>query len=625
MEHGNFLLPKGLVGEKCMSETYIAGKKCASILDTGSQVTTIPQSFYEHNLSHLTIHPLSDLLEVKAANGQCVPYLGYIEVEVTFPESFFGAQIELSTLALVVPDTCSGSQSVILIGTNTLDHAYEELSKVQPNNPNKSLPYGLKSVLNVLAGRAKQKDNSRIGLVHLPRTGPKTIPAGQSCVLEASTRVFSRANDKWVLMEPSSTSVLPGGLLVTSCLLALPENPYSKLPVVLKNETDHDILLPSNVVVAELHSLRQVFQTNPAAIKTPNESVSCYGLNLDFGDSPLPTEWKDRISQKLNDMQEVFSQYSLDFGRTDKVTHHIKLSDETPFTHRARPIHPQDLEAVRKHLQELLEAGIIRESESSFSSPIVVVKKKTGDVRLCIDYRKLNLQTIKDAYALPNLEETLSALAGSKWFSVLDLKSGYYQIEVAESDKHKTAFVCPLGFWEFNRMPQGITNAPSTFQRLMEKCMSDLHLKEVLVFLDDLIIFSDTLEEHESRLLRVLDRLKEYGLKLSQEKCKFFQTSVRYLGHIISQHGIETDPEKIQSLRTWPTPKTLKRVAYFLRVRRILSKIYPEFLKDCETFERFNSWLSTIEQEKFSQKESRLSQSKRAIWKSLVWRLPGSF
>lgn len=121
---------------------------------------------------------------------------------------------------------------------------------------------------------------------------------------------------------------------------------------------------------------------------------------------------------------------------------------------------------------------------------------------------KLNSQTIKDAYTLPNLGEVFSLLTGSKWFSVLDLKSGYYQIEMEEADKQKTTFVCPLGFWEFNRMPQGITNAPSTFQRLMESCMGDLSRREALVFIDDLIVSSDTLEEHESRLLRVLKRLR---------------------------------------------------------------------------------------------------------------------
>lgn len=158
---------------------------------------------------------------------------------------------------------------------------------------------------------------------------------------------------------------------------------------------------------------------------------------------------------------------------------------------------------------ELLDAGIIRESESPFSSPIVVVRKKDNSVRLCIDFRKLNAQTFKDAYALPNLEEAFSLLTGSKWFSVLDLRSGYYQIEMDEQDKAKTAFVCPIGFWEFNRMLQGITNAPSTFQRLMERCMGSLNRSEVLVFIDDLIVFADTLEEHERRLIKVLSRKVE--------------------------------------------------------------------------------------------------------------------
>lgn len=147
------------------------------------------------------------------------------------------------------------------------------------------------------------------------------------------------------------------------------------------------------------------------------------------------------------------------------MKHHIKLSDSTPFKHHVRPIHPHDVEAVKKHLQELLDSGVIRESESPFASPIGVVQKKTGTVRLCIDFRKLNSQTIKDAYALPNLEEVFSLLNGSKWFSVFDLKSGYYQVEMDEADKQKTAFVCPLCFWEFNIMPQGVTNAPNTFQR----------------------------------------------------------------------------------------------------------------------------------------------------------------
>lgn len=177
-------------------------------------------------------------------------------------------------------------------------------------------------------------------------------------------------------------------------------------------------------------------------------------------------------------------------------------------------------------------------------------------------------------YQGPNLEESFSALSGSQWFSVMDLKSGYYQIE--ESDKQKTAFVCPLGFWEWNRMPQGITNAPSTFQRLMEKGMGDMHLREVLVFLDDLIVFSTSLEEHETRLISVLNQLRESGLKLSPEKCCFFQTSVHYLGHIVSRNEVETDPEKVKALKTWPRPQTLKELKSFLG----FSGYYRRFVQD---------------------------------------------
>lgn len=161
----------------------------------------------------------------------------------------------------------------------------------------------------------------------------------------------------------------------------------------------------------------------------------------------------------------------------------------------------------------------------------MVIRKKDNSAHLCIDYRKLNLQTIKDAYALSNVEEAFCTLA-YKWFSVLDLKSGYYQIKMEESDKDKTAFAHSLGFWEFNCMTQGITKAISTLQHLMENYMKHLNLKEVLVFIDDIIIFTDTIEKHQISLFKVLQRLNDYSLKLSPEKFKFFQSSAHYFGLI---------------------------------------------------------------------------------------------
>ncbi|KAK7922046.1 hypothetical protein WMY93_008948 [Mugilogobius chulae] len=476
---------------------------------------------------------------------------------------FVGADTEVATLALVVPDIYSESQSQILIGMNTLDPLYEQ--HVQTEFVHYvPVMQGYRAVLNLLQCRYQKSKDCNDGVVRLANNRiPTVIPAGETVVVEGSIHASSTPLSSWALVEHPTTA-LPGGLCVQNCLITLSHEPHQKIPIVLTNESEQSITIPPLSVIAELVMSPQILSHSAAPDPDLTKKPLIDPAKFDFGDSPVPPDWKERIIQTFQNIPEVFAQHELDFGRTDKVKHKINLLDNTAFKHRPRPIHPNDIEAVRKHLQELLDVGVIRESESPFASPIVVVRKKNGDVRLCIDYRKLNLQTIKDAYALPNLEESFAALHGSRWFSVLDLKSGYYQIEMDEADKAKTAFVTPLGFWEFNRMPQGVTNAPSTFQRLMEKCMGDLHLKEVLVFLDDLIIFSNSLEEHEQRLVRVLQRLKAYGLKLSLEKCKFFQSSVKYLGHVVSENGVETDPEKVSALKSWPIPRTFKELKSFL-------------------------------------------------------------
>lgn len=555
-------LPKGLIGSKCTAQVRIAGQECQCLLDTGSQVTTIPVSFYNTHLSHQPVLPLCDLLQVEGAAGQSIPYLGYIKVTVTFPKDFLGTEFDVNTLALVVPDVRPELQSQILIGMNTLDPLYElyattDFANFQP------VMHGYRAVLNLLQLRHQRSQEGSDGVVRVPSDASVVVPAGHTVVVEGSVHTNVPPAGEWALVEHPATP-LPGGLCVRNCLVTLPRYPKNRVAVVLTNESEHNVTLSPLTTIAELVMSPQILSHHVTSESLQSKDTPEDALKFDFGDSPIPLEWRERFIQTLKSIPEVFAHHDLDFGRTDKVKHRIHLHDETAFKHRARPVHPNDIEAVRKHLRDLLDAGVIRESESSFSSPIVVVRKKNGDVRLCIDYRKLNMQTVKDVYPLPNLEESFSALTGSRWFSVLDLKSGYYQIEVEEADKAKTAFVTPLGFWEFNRMPQGVTNAPSTFQRLMEKCMGDLHLKDVLVFLDDLIIFSETLDEHERRLVKVLHRLREYGLKLSLEKCKFAQTSVRYLGHVVSEKGVETDPEKVSALKSWPTPRTLRELRSFL-------------------------------------------------------------
>ena len=225
----------------------------------------------------------------------------------------------------------------------------------------------------------------------------------------------------------------------------------------------------------------------------------------------------------------------------------------------------------------MLNLGAIRPSNSPWASAIVLVRKKDGRLRFCIDLRRLNNRTIKDAYSLPKIESILDSLIGAQIFSTLDLKAGYLQVEMVEECKAYTAFTCgPLGFYECDTMPFGATNAPATFQRLMHECLGDLNMNWCIVYLDDIIIFSDTQEEHLKRLEAVFQKLAAAGLKLKPSKCFFFREEIEYLGHVVSGKGIATNPKKVETVTKWPTPKTVYDVRSFLG----FIGYYRRFIKD---------------------------------------------
>ena len=247
------------------------------------------------------------------------------------------------------------------------------------------------------------------------------------------------------------------------------------------------------------------------------------------------------------------------------VKHKIELTDDTPFKQRTRRIPPGMYAEVRQHIKSLLDGGIIQKSKSPWASNVVLCRKKNGELRMCVDFRQLNLRTKKDSYALPRTEEILEALAGNRFFTILDMKSGYHQIELHEPHKERTAFtVGPLGFYQYHRMPFGLVNAPATYQRLMEQCFEGLHLDICYIYLDDLIIFSKTFEDHIDRLEKIFQRLRDVNLKLSPKKCEFFKPKVKYVGNIVSEEGIEPDPDKIMKVINWPVPTNPEDVRRFL-------------------------------------------------------------
>ena len=282
----------------------------------------------------------------------------------------------------------------------------------------------------------------------------------------------------------------------------------------------------------------------------------------------------------LYQYRDVFVDTDGKLGRTGVVKHTIDTGDAKPVKQNPRriPIHLKH--EVENVMQDMIDKNLIEPSTSPWASPVVLVKKD-GSLRFCIDYRRVNDLTINTcAYPLPRIDSTLEHLSGSKWFSTCDLASGFHQVEMAENDKAKTAFTTPThGLYQFNVMPFGLTGAPSTFERLMEQVLSGLQFKTLLIYIDDVIIYSKSVEEGLTRLETVFQRFRSSNLKLKAKKCLFFQREVTYLGHKVSDKGIETDPSKLSAVKDWPQPKTVGEVSSFVGFCSYYRKFIQDFAK----------------------------------------------
>lgn len=271
-------------------------------------------------------------------------------------------------------------------------------------------------------------------------------------------------------------------------------------------------------------------------------------------------------------------------GTTTVLEHKIITRDDVPIhvkQHRLPPIHREE---IRKQIDKQLADGIIRPSSSPYSSPLWIVPKKEDSLgnkrwRLVIDYRALNEKTLGDAYPLPNIADILDQLGSAKYFSVFDLASGFHQIAMNPGDAQKTAFTTPYGLYEFTRMPFGLKNAPATFQRLMDQVLTGLQGIELFVYLDDIVIYSSSLDQHTIKFRELCTRLRKSGLKLQPDKCEFLRTEVAYLGHIITCDGVKPDPKKIEAVQNFPTPTNAKTIKQFLGLAGYYRRFIPNFSK----------------------------------------------
>ena len=360
-----------------------------------------------------------------------------------------------------------------------------------------------------------------------------------------------------------------------------------KFLVTLNNWGNEPVSLVKGQQVGTVESATVVPKEDPVWTESETQALFCKASNqvernsqlskqLQFG-AQLTSQARGQMEQMLLAQSDVFALCDEELGETDLVSHSIDTGNTKPVKAfpRRRP------HALRAELEEemtkLMDMGCIEPSNSSYASPLVLVRKKNGGLRVCVDYRNVNKDTVPDKYPIPRIDELVD-MVGRKQptiFSSLDLMHGYHQVKMSDDDKHKTAFTCHLGLYQYRRMPFGLTNAPATFQRLMAQLFSGPEWDFVFVYLDDILIASASMDEHLEHVEKVLKRLIQAGLRLKPSKCTFATTEIQYLGHTLTPMGVKPNDSKVMAVKDFPRPQTVKQVKSFLGLANFYRRHIP--------------------------------------------------
>ena len=437
----------------------------------------------------------------------------------------------------------------------------------------------------------------RIKLIHAVRLPPRH---------DVKVSIHLEGKDELCgpVMIESDTDCLPDGILATESLIVAPETRQTE--ILLTNSTGITQQLDAGVCLGHAsevdiipHALltsgmdensgnanntgneREADPASVLTITTPDVTSRKQKLAKLLAGEGAALKWqdKDKLLQFLLANHQAFAIDEADRGETDLIEMTIDTGDAQPKQVPPRRTPLAARQEIAMQLKKMQDQGVIQPSCSPWASPVVLVRKKDGTMRFCIDYRQLNQATKPDVFPLPRISDLLDQIGKAQFFSTLDLASGYWQVRMHSDSQQKTAFTTSYGLFEFRVMPFGLRNAPAVFQRLMQRILTGLNPSDgpdfVSVYLDDILVFSPSLDDHLKHLGQVLERLSQAGLKLKPSKCHFLTQQVEYLGHIITPQGIKPNPEREKAVRDFPVPTSLKDVRAFVG----LASYYRRFIK----------------------------------------------